>query len=101
MNKLTANKKLKEVSQLIIPTMEIFTGKDGTRVLVDKSLYAMISSCLNDLREGKNDELTQKSLEECLSILEKAHEFLEYKRLPENEDVSDIEAILVDFRFNE
>lgn len=98
MTKLTANKKLKEISNLIIPTMEIFES-NGERVLIDRSLYSVITSCLNDLKENKNDELTQKSLEECLLILDKVHALLEYKRLPD-EDVSDIKAILVDFKIN-
>lgn len=59
MRKQTPTKKLKEIADLITPTMEIFES-DGERVLIDKSLYSVITSCLNDLKENKNDELTQK-----------------------------------------
>lgn len=99
MKKISAANKLKNITDLLIPTMEVVTDDTGNRMLVDRSLYSVISSCLSDLKQGTNDELTQKSLEECLLILEKVHGFLNYKRLP-NEDVSDIEAILVDFRLN-
>lgn len=98
MSKMTPAKKLKEISNLIIPTLEIFES-DGERVFIDRSLYSVITSCLNDLKENKNDELTQKSLEECLLVLDKVHDLLEYKRLPDG-DVSDIKAILVDFKIN-
>jgi len=102
--KLTPKAKLDTISNILFPKLEVKTLSEGltdqkedVRVLVDSSVIANLLSCLNDLKDSKNDEVVWKSLESTLEKLEEVKRLIQPDVMP-NEDITDINYMIVDFR---
>lgn len=98
--KLTNKQKLDLVNDQLFPKLEIrelTEGDQSVRVLVNTGVIANLLSCLQELKEGKNDEVVQASLQSVINRLEIVESGLMPDTLP-SESIDGIKHMIVDFR---
>lgn len=72
--------KLEQIKNLLFPPMKVHEAVENNetiRYMVDYSIDNNIYSVIIDLQEGNNDDVCQKTLNNCLKTLDKVRKLLD------------------------
>lgn len=72
--------KLEEIKNLLFPPVKVHEtveNDEKVRFMIDYSIDNNIYSVLLDLQEGNNDDVCQKTLNNCLKVLDKVRKILD------------------------
>jgi len=86
-------KKMDLVKDLLFPKTEFKIDSDGEKFAVLKTIDANLNAALQDLKDGRNDESVQATIQYCMVVCSRIREIM-------NEEVSfenDTRYILVDY----
>ena len=93
---MTLKQKYEQTTNVLFPKY-VKETHNGIDILIDTSILANIKACLHDLKEGKNDEIVQGSLQKCIDKLTDLQDTLKIDRIG-TIDTQTCKAFIVDFR---
>ena len=85
--------KWDKIQKILFPPTEFRIDSDGDKYAVLKSIDANLNAALQDLRDDKNDEAVQATIEYCMVISSRVREIMELQY----EFEPDTKFIIVDF----
>lgn len=78
--KSAADKKIEDITKILFPKTKVMEKiEDGQKIkfMVDSSVDNNLYAALIDLRDGHNDKAVQRTINECITALNKVRDILE------------------------